>query len=544
MGLAAADLRALRNLPATGPGRRVLIATVLGLGLLGFMWWSVSTALLDHPRLLLRLHGASGDSLRTLLGTALMPCPIVAGWLGLSLAQRQLFEAPELLLWRTAPIASWRPPFQVLLRASFLTLLWAAALSLPFVATLLHRTAQASPLAWALVPVAIVACTVPVLCTVLTAQILVVRFLSGPVLRFVLAAVAGLASVGFTAWLLVGLFEPATGVTRDVLATPGAPHRLPWTIDVAATLLANAARGVFDHAALRTAGSWLLLPLAVFWFAAKLHPRAVERHLESVRPATRRRARAWPTSVAAVVRKKELAQVLQQPGALLGFLFFALLVFALVRERVGIRGVFPPAQLASPAGHLATMTVEWFIAVLLVVYAHMGRLVLWDGPQWSLWMSAPVRPWSILRGKLQAIAIFLLWPLVLVGAFGSWSLGVSGSTLATFVGIALGGTLTALGVIAAVGTSPLLMRPDEGGHITQGGRSFVAALVLVLVLELAMSPTVLVWPWIAQVDATDEGALRAAFGTAVGVAWLDGLAVAGLGIAIAVRNFRKLTAPR
>jgi hypothetical protein len=47
---------------------------------------------------------------------ALTACPMVAAWLGLALAQRTLFEAPELALWRLAPLPPWRPALQALLR--------------------------------------------------------------------------------------------------------------------------------------------------------------------------------------------------------------------------------------------------------------------------------------------------------------------------------------------------------------------------------------------------------------------------------------------
>lgn len=539
MGLLRADLRALANLPATAPGRRVLVSTVLGLGLLGFLWWSVSAVLLEHPQVLARLHGRTGDPLRALLGTALMPCPIVAAWLGLALAQRQLFEAPELVLWRTAPIRGWRAPIQVLLRATFLTFVWATALSVPFVATLLHRTASTPPLAWALVPVAIGCCTLPVLCTVLAFQILLVRFFSGPLLRLALALASALASIGFSAWLLVGLFTP---VARSRAPT-GAFERVPWTVDAAANLLASSARGGFAWPSLRQAVGGLGLTLALYWFVARLYPRAVERHLEARPSGLLRRRRRWPAGIAAVMRRKEFAQVLQQPGAAIGFLLFAVLVFTLVRERVAVGSLLADRHLAPPLAQLAAMLVEWFLAVLLVLYAHMGRLALWDGPQWSLYMTAPASPWSILRGKLAAVAVLLLWPLVLVGVFGAWSFGAGPATVLAFVGTALGGTLAALGVLAAVGTSPLLMRPDEGGQITHSGRSFVAAIALVVLFQLVLAPAFVVWPWLAA-RVGDDVPVVAAFGAIVGGALVLGGLVGLAGGALGARNFRKLATAR
>ncbi|MBL8748939.1 MAG: hypothetical protein JNK78_07255 [Planctomycetes bacterium] len=531
MGLLHADLRSLGNLATTRTGRRTLGGALVGLVTIALMWWSTTSVLLESRHL--------GTSLQSLLATALMPCPIVATWLGLSLAQRQLFESAELPLWRLAPIPPWRGAIEVGVRAAFVTLAWASAMSLPFVTTLLLRTQPAPALAWALVPVALVCCTVPVLGTILSVQIVLVRFFSGRVLRIVLTIVAALASVGFSAWLLVGLFT--TSAPR--VATAGAPAiAVPWIVDTCAEMLASAATGENDTTPLRFALGWLGLTAAIFWFAARLHPGAAERHLATA-PATLRRRSAWPSAVAAVVRRKEFAQVLQQPVALMGFVAFGALVWVLVRERVFVAGILAQRGLQPDVAHLGAMVMQWFLAVLLVLYAHMGRLVLWDGPQWSLWTTAPASPWAIVRGKLQSVALLLLWPLLLVAVIAGRAYGASSAVTLTFVATTLGGTLAALGVLAVVGTSPRLMRPDLGGAMAQGGRSFLAAMLLVLLFEFAMSPAVFAWSWLTA-NVHTAAAARAAFVWVAAGAWALGLAVGGVGVALGVRNFRRLCAPQ
>lgn len=543
MSLLRADLTVLANLPRTPAGRRLLFAAAFGLGILALMWWSMSYALLENRALLRQLHlQTGGDTLRALLGQALMPCPIAATWLGLALAQRQLFESPELLLWRTSPIAGWRGAVQVLLRACFVTLSWATALAVPFVLTLLSRTAAAPPLAWALVPLAVIGCTVPLLCTLLTMQIALIRFFSGPLLRLVLATLAALAALVFWVWLLVGLFAPANAGLQPLLA-PASPNSMPWTIACAATLLSSAATGTLDVASLQALLGWIALGGALVAVGACLHPRAVERHQESQPPLLRQRRSSWPANLAAVVRRKEFAQVLQQPGALIGFLLFGMLVFALVRERVLVGAILADHTLLPEVAQLGAMTMLWFLAVLLVLYAHMGRLALWDGAQWTLWTTAPASPWRILRGKLEAVAILLSWPLVLVAVIGSNQFGTNVTTTLTFVGTAVGGTLVALGVLAIVGTSPRLMRPEDGGQIVQGGRTFVAAMLLVIVFYVALLPAVPAWLWL-RANVHTPAALRDAAPWIVGGAMLLGAVVALLGIAIGTRNFRRLTAAR
>lgn len=547
MKLLVADLRALANLPATAAGRRLTFATLTGLGLLALMSWWLAEAIATRPRLLQVLDvGAGDDPLRRVLGYGLLACPMVATWLGLSIAQRQLFETPELSLWRLSPLPRLAGPVQILLRAVFLSTLWALALAGPFVTALLLQS-PAPAWVFALVPVAIVGCTAPLLAALLAVQILLVRWLFGRWLRLLLAALAALASVAFSTWLLLNLFTTGPSRLREVALAARGTGRLPWTVDAAATLLANAAEGRLAAADVWPLAGWLALTALLFGVAARAHPRAHERYLEAASPLWRRRRRAWPESLAGAMRRKELAQVLQQPGALIGFLVFAVLVFGLARERVLVDDILRNRHLPQPVAHTAAMLAQWFLAVLLVLYTHMGRLALWDGPQWSLYMAAPASPRAILRGKLGAVAVFLLWPLLLVAAAGTRLFAADLSTVACFAGTALGGTAAALGVLAVVGTWPRLMRPDAEGQILQGGRSFLAAMVLVTLFELAVSPAVFGFLWLrdhAQREglATDDALAAAPW--VVGAALAYGALLAAAGVWLGGRNYRRLLAPR
>lgn len=547
MKLLVADLRALANLPATAVGRRIVFATATGLGLLALMSWWLADAIATQPRLLQLLPvGAGDDPLRRMLGYGLLACPMVATWLGLSIAQRQLFETPEAWLWRLAPLPRLAGPLQILLRAVFLSTLWALALAGPFVTALLLQS-PAPPWAFALVPVAIVGCTAPLLATLLAVQILLMRWLAGRWLRLLLAVLAALASVGFSTWLLLNLFTTGPNRVREVATAARATDRLPWTVDAAATLLARVADGRLGPADVWPLVGWLALAALAFAVAARAYPRAHERYLEALPPLFRRRHRTWPESPAGTVRRKEFAQVLQQPGALIGFLVFAVLVFGISRERVLVDEILRNRHLPQPVAHLAAMLVQWFLAVLLVLYTHMGRLALWDGAQWSLYMAAPASPRAILRGKLAAVAVFLSWPLVLVAAAGMQLLDADLLTIACFGGTALGGTAVALGVLAVVGTWPRLMRPDAEGQILQGGRSFLAAMVLVTLFEVAVSPAVLGFLWLrdhAQRDglAADEALAFAPW--VVGAALGYGALIAAAGVWLGGRNYRRLLRPR
>lgn len=545
IALLLADLRALVNLATTRLGRRSLFGTGVGLLLLATISWWFAATVLDHPQLQWRLlRGRDGQHLQGLLGYGLMACPLVATWLGLSLAQRQLFEAPELMLWRQAPIAGSSGPLQVFVRASFLSTCWASALAGPFlVAVMLRHGAPRWSLA--MLPLAIAGATVPLLGTLLATQVVLQRFFAGRWLRLVLASSGALASVGFSTWLLLTLFRTPGTRAQAVAAIGESPQSLPWTVDLGAELLAAATDGTLASRALGGIAMWLLATFSAFRLVALLHPRAHERHLAAEPPLLRGRGQRWPSHAAATVRNKELAQVLQQPGALMSFLVFGVLVFALARQKVLVGGVLDNPSIPLEVAQFGGLCGLWFLAVLLVLYAHMGRLVLWDSSQWPLYVAAPVAPGALLRGKLVAIGAFLLWPMLLVAAAGAMVFAIDGPVLLTFLGTALGGTLAALGVLAVIGTLPLLMRPDDSGHVVQGGRSFLAALVLVVAFQLTMLPGALAWSLVVVPNSEHRNGPPWQFAPWLVAAAIGyGALVAGLGGWIGARNFRRLLQPR
>jgi hypothetical protein len=547
MQLLLGDLRALGNLATTSAGRSVALHTLVGLGLLGTLMHFGAQKLLAEPSLLRALHEATGDhSLRALFGFALGPCAVAATWLGLSVAQRQLLEAPELGLWRTAPVPVWRPALQVLLRTGWLALLWASALAGPLLVQLLQSTG-APWSAYLCAPLAMLVGTLPLLASLLAAQILLVRFFSGRWLRLLLALVSAVATVGFSTWLMLGLFSsgPSTGL-------PAAASQLPqtgkwWALGDAATMLEHAARGLDLTSPLLTCGSWMVVALVGFLLVARLHPEALEQHQTSQLPWLRRSGRRWPTGPVAVLLRKEVAQVLQQPGALVGMLVFAFLILALAQRQVMVAGILNNWRLPRDLAHLSAMLVLWVVAVLLVLYAHMGRIVLWDGPQWSLYMGSPLRSSKLLCGKLSAIAILLLWPLILVGVAGHQIYGARPLVLWVYLGLGLAGNLLALGVLALVGTWPRLMRPDDGGQIQQGGRSFLGALLLVMLFEAVVAPAVTAWRWLVgwlRQNPQTTDSLQDHVPQLLAVGWLYATVFGGLFLWIANANVRRLLAPR
>lgn len=533
MTLLRADLWLCGNLVGTAPGRRVLFGTLLGLCLLGAMSHWTFAALLEQPRLLRLLHQTTdGETLRGMLLLALGPCPIAASWLGLSLAQRQLFAAPELDLWRAAPLPAWRPALQVWLRAVATAWLWAAALAGPGL-WLVLRHAGAPGSAQALLPLALAAATVPLLSALLGAQLLLVRFCSGRWLRYVLAAAAAAASLGFSLWLVLGFTASQGPRGLDPVPLATAAARQPWTLSSAADLLVAACHtdgpaGMRPLAsALGRTGGWLAGSVLGFWLLAHLHPRAVENYQGSGSSrAGRRRARSPAPQLWRTFLAKELGQVLRQPGALLGLLLYGAMVLALAQQRVGIAGLLELRSVPPDLRQLGALLVLWFLAVLLALYGHLARFAAGDAAPWPLLSAAPAPSGAILGGKLLATGCLLAWPLLLVAGAGGTRLGATPPVLGRYLLFALPGTLLALSALAVVGTSPPLLRPHLTGRASPG-RNLGAALLLVLLFELLVAPLAAGGFWCSErLRLASPAEAERLLDVAVGVAWAYALLVA------------------
>jgi hypothetical protein len=162
-------------------------------------------------------------------------------------------------------------------------------------------------------------------------------------------------------------------------------------------------------------------------------------------------------------------------------------------------------------------------------------------------MGAPSAPGPSLRGLLSPIAVFLLGPLLLVAGAGVQFLGADMRTLSWFAANAVAGTIAALGVLAIVGTWPRLMRPDADGQILQGGKSFLAAMVLVTLFELVVAPALFGWLWLddhARREGLSRDAARALLPWITAGAFAYALLVGAFGLWLGSRNYRRLLAPR
>lgn len=494
MGLLRADLQSLAN-GLRRDGRAALGGRLLPPLVLAAMHWTLGSLLLQHRELLHVLHGG-GNPLGHLFAHALGPGPVVAGWIGFAQAQRQLFEAPELALWQSAPGWRGRAAVQVWLRAAVTALLWTAALSLPLLLQLLIE-ARAPLRAFALLPVAIAAVTLPSLAAALAVQILMLRCSRGRATRWLASLAAAIAAFGFPVFLLAQVFQSGQAGAFELAATARSGASTGVLTGAAAHLL----RVATANGSLLPTLAAALLPtlgtLALLLAVAPMHPIAVEHHQLATR-ARRPRRRPWPAAPVAVLRRKELTQLLQQPGAILHMVLVAVLVHLFAAQGTIVRGLLADPDLPPFLQQCAAMLTLWFLAVLMLLYSHMGRLAVWDGAQWPLYVQAPTSPSTLLAAKLQVIAVLLLWPLAVAAHAGVQWFGADLRALLPFCAFAAAGTMVALAVVAAVGTWPWLVRREPDGRLLQGSRGLVGSMALVFSFYLLLSPAFVAWVWLVQ----------------------------------------------
>lgn len=494
MGLLRADFQTLRN-GFRADGRTALIGRFVPPIVLAAMHWMLGAMMLQHRHMLPLLDGG-GNPLAYLFGHALSPGPVVAGWIGFALAQRQLFEAPELVLWQSAPLRRGRGAVQVLLRSCGTALLWASALCVPLLLQMLLAT-DAPPLAYVAAAIAVPLVVLPPLCCVLALQILLLSLARGAFTRIVLSTTSALAAFGFPVFLLAQVFFGGAHSADEVARAAERSREAGGLTGAAARHLAAVTDGTATFADWTT----LLIPgaamLALVLLVSPLHATAVQNHELARAQRTKRRSR-WPAGPVAVLRRKEFAQILQQPGALVHMLLVGAMVHLFAAQGTFVGGFLAGDQMPPELRQCAAMIVLWFLAVLMLLYTHMGRLSAADGAQWPLYLQAPLQTTTLLFAKLQSIAVLMAWPLLVSLWAGVQWLDAGTAACLPFVFLACAGSMVALSIVAVIGTWPWLVRPEIDGRLTQGSRGLVGSLVLVFSFYFAVSPAFVGWVWLLQ----------------------------------------------
>ena len=542
LALVRAEAQVLVNLVSRSAGRRALSATLISLVFLLGVSWLFGQVLSRTPELLQLDPADDAAAARGATSALLVPCLVMTIWFGFGGGPRQLFESPSLTLLLTSPLGARRTLVAGWLRFGLLVTTWCAALAWPALDALGAATGLHFPFAAVLVAAA--SLVLPTIAFVFAIQVLLQRFFAGRAARAILALFSALGSLLFSFLLIAGGLAQRDAALAVVGAMRGRAV-LPWLLEGPSRFLADVATGAGWWAGIGSALAGPALAFAGILAVGTVYRRAWENARESHDPLFRRRGpgRPWPAGAAAVVFKKELAQLLHQPSQLLGILVSTLIVVVLGASRFLRDELVDSPFVPESAQRVFLLLAIWLMAQLTVAPGCTVRMAVADGPQWDLFRASPVSRWALLRGKLYPVLVLQAWPALVAAVVGGAELGATRTELLLFAAVVPAGILWTTALTAFVGTIPPLMRPREE---RQNLAILLGIAILLLAMQLSVIPAIHAWN-LLTLRAFGEGTLAGASDTAAAVwliagAWGFGIAASTLALLAAAAQLRVLKA--
>ena len=278
---------------------------------------------------------------------------------------------------------------------------------------------------------------------------------------------------------------------------------------------------------------------------APFYRRAYANSKQAIEPLFRSRSgRGWSGAAARTTFRKELAQILHQPSQLIGLLFSAIVIVVMAGSRFLTDRVLGAGELPEPVRHCFLIVGLWLFAQLTIAPSCLFRLTVADGPQWPLYVGAPVARTTLLRGKLVLIALLQAWPAPIALVVGRVLYGADALALLLATAILPAALLWTTSLTAAIGTIPMLMKPDpERSNVL----ALLAVLIMLIALQLSVIPGIQAWLMLTDYYA-GRGPLAALSPTQmaavfVGGFWTLSVAFSAIALALGARNFARLARP-
>ncbi len=537
-----ADLFSFANLFKYREGRRVLISSSISLGFMALVSTLFGQVVIASPEFAQQFRANGDEGVFALIRVVLLPALLLTTWFGFGGGRRLLFEHPTLELSLCSPMPVPALLTALTLRFGLLTTAWCTALCGPAL-----RTATADlgyPLGWPEIVFCMFCLTVPMLCFLLTVQIVIQRWFAGRTGRIVMNSLSLLTSTAFSLMLLVGALAQEQSV-QTLFETSRRFRLLPKLTTGPANLLADFATDQTSLFAILTALVAPAIGIAVLIATSSIYRVAYANSKKSFEPIfTLFQGQLWPASAAGSMFRKELAQLFQQPNQLVGLLFSAVVIVVMASSRLMSRGVLEDGAVPEEFRHCALMLGLWLFSQLAIAPGSLFRLTLLDAHQWTLYIGAPARPSIILRGKLYLAALLALWPAPVVMIVGGFMYDIEPRAMLWFAAILPAIVMWTTAATAYIGTIPILMRPNPDRNNLLG---LIAVVLLLFTIWGSIIPAAFVWQGFDQYYHA-EGPWREMTETsftlsALAAIWTASFITSGIAFALGVRNFKKLTAP-
>jgi ABC-type transport system involved in multi-copper enzyme maturation permease subunit len=490
----------------------------------------------------------SGQLLRFLIGLVMMPTLLLALTLAMSQVRLDLFESPLTDLLITSPISRGSIVTWAFLRNSFSILCMSSLIEMAPLGLFLWKT-TGTPLGALLFPVGAIFLVAPLVAIAVLFHVILMRWLAKPQTRMLLSILGGAAAIVFIL-LVAGGAMTGESSGQELAAFMETEPRLPLLLGLPADMLMGLVGLPHGQTDLFTILITLLSPCILLACAAPLYERAFENASVIFRPSLARTVRSlgrrWPTIPAASIFRRELVQLVQQPANLLGFLFLGVLIFMIARSNPLSLSYTEGAEVPEVVVSAAEVFFTWLFTGLMFASMSVSSFTA-DHAYLVLYKSSPIRPASLLHGRIATLLLPLGWCFFLVLLIGRWYIGASPWALVLFTGYVLPAIVITLGLISGLGTLAIPRRSGDGAPLAATARMIMMSIGVGLAMGIILGVCIGFWKAL-QDSYTERGALARMNPVALllvtqAVAWAFSLLVGGLGYAFGLRNYRQLLAP-
>lgn len=543
------ELRALANLFATRSGRKEFVGLAITLGCLAFGMMIVTSRLLGHEKLLQAIRDDdSGMLLRLFLGTALAVPMFVSASLIMNLGRVGLFERADarLLLASPAPRGSalwlvfWRSLIQCFL------------FSLPLVVVpVLHlsRSTGNGIVPALLAPAVMLLIISPVIAFVLCLHVVLMRWLASPRVKLAVQTVTGLLGVAGAALAMTGFLIDRDDALK-MAERMAAGAELPLVLDAPAQWLLAGCGHMPGLPSLAMLPVFVLLPFALFTLMARFYPRAHENSIVVARPVIRTRRRApghgapWPRNVAASIARRDMAEILRDPGGAFIYIFLAVYV---IGATVVSFGESNSETLPAAVNQVLSMTTRWLMLSLILAMLLTPSISMGEKKQFALLASSPARRSHILMGRSVGLALIFGWVLV-VQVVSALAIGYSVGVVGVATVIAISASIIALSLVFAFGTLTVSRFTDDTSSSGE-----LVGVVLPQLLVCSAQITLFIGSFKIKKELRryykesgifDGMAEQTVWWILIGGTWALALAIATIGFTIGVKNYERALRPK
>jgi uncharacterized membrane protein len=455
------ELQALGNTLRTREGLQAWVGFVIVVGCVavGAMAISANTLLSDEVVAAIRDHPDA--PLGSVFAMALGGSTMLALMLVFATVNKEMFGNSRTDLLLVAPVPRTAIAGIVFVRLVFLAFVLQLATLTPLMLGFVYE-AELSGLLLVAFPLGCLALSVPCVAGMMLTQAFVLRFLSGPVLKFCTQVIGAVLLLMCTVLFLLGITadaDQAKLLGQQIETADSLAFLLDWPI----RLLADAARG---EAGMAWFGSlaFLLVPLPILVLVGAMYGRCREMRFVSHRPVVHRlRAPStdWPATAWASIARKDLVDLTRNRGGILALIVLTCILLVIVYGFAGDDKLSEHSRLPADLQRGFGLLTAWQLLGMIMASIQAMGFAGDEGKNLSLLATSPLAPRELLRGKAFVFLLPFVWTVLVVLVGAPFVVDCSGRALVFFAVAALPLVAVHFAVVAAVSSHPMLFHRNH-----------------------------------------------------------------------------------